>query len=77
MQLSGCWNDALTSGLLRVVFSKGFISRIVGVQVQQWIFWDISDFQDQKISDDFMEGDLGEVDFGEGLHCIHLRLPYK
>lgn len=67
----------LTSSLLRIVFSKGLISRNVGIEVQQRIFWDISNFQDHEISDDFVERNLGEINFGEGLHCINLRFTYR
>lgn len=63
-----------TSTLFRVVFSKSLILGSVGIQVEQRVFWDVFSFQDLEISNDFMEGDLGKVDFGEGLDCLYIRL---
>lgn len=68
---------ALTSGLLGIIFSKGFVSGNVRVQEHQWVFRDVINLQEEKVPDDFMEGDLGEVDFGEGLDGVDLWLPYK
>lgn len=68
---------ALTSSLLGVIFSKGFVSGNIGVQEHQWVFGDVINLQDEKVPDDFVEGDLGKVDFSEGLHGVDLWLPYK
>lgn len=67
----------LTSGLFRVILSKGFVSGNVRVQEHQWVFRDVSVLPDEKVPDDLVKGDPDEVAFSEGLHGVDLRLPYK
>ena len=63
-----------TSTLRGVIFSKSVIFGSVGIQEDQRIHRDISSFQDLEIFEDIYKGDLLEVNLGERLHRLHIRL---
>jgi len=58
----------LTSTLVHVILPKGLVFGRVGVEVKQRVLRDVMCFHNLEVPDDFVEGDLGQVRLGEGLH---------